>query len=128
MLHVLSHRKVLRKLGDDRKVLEHCFSEKSSESPHFFNAYILPLKGQLESEHPRLCKLFDVIIAVILYADNAALPADSPEDLQLSVSIFEQFCNDNRLLISVPKTFLMAFHAKADGGVAYQNGNVLWMV
>ena len=36
------------------------------------------------------CKLLDVLIPATLYADDAALPADSAEDLQISAQIFEQ--------------------------------------
>ena len=63
--------------------------EGAVESPHMFNMYINDLRGFLESRHPQLCRLFGVIIAAVLYADDAALPADSPEDLQLIALLFE---------------------------------------
>ena len=66
--------------------------EGAVESPHLFNIYISPLRQRLLEQHPRLCRLMHVIVALVLYADDAALPADSVEDLQLSVSIVEQFC------------------------------------
>ena len=77
--------------------------EGGVESPHQFNAFIDPLRARLEGEHPRLCRLYDVTIAVLMYADDAALPADSVEDLILTARIVEDFCNDNRLFIAVPK-------------------------
>ena len=66
----------------------------------------------------------DVTVALVLYADDAALPADSIEDLQLALDIVEAFCNENRLFISVPKTFLTVFHAPSDTGVEYIDGAV----
>jgi hypothetical protein len=60
------------------------------------------------------------IIAVLLYADDAAIPADSLEDLQLAASIAEQFFNESQLYISTPKTFVTIFHTVADEGVTYQ--------
>ena len=63
--------------------------EGGPESPHQFNGYVSGLRERLESEHPRLCKLMDVIVALVLYADDAALPADSAEDLQLAADILE---------------------------------------
>jgi hypothetical protein len=98
--------------------------EGGVESPHLFNMFISPLKQKLLDLHPRLCRLLDVIVAVILYADDAALPADSVEDLQLAMSIFEEFCNENRLFIAVPKTFLMVFHNAGDRGVIYEDSGV----
>ena len=59
------------------------------ESPHQFNMYIDDLKDLLETEHPNLCKMAGVILAVLLYADDAALPADSAEDLQKSADIVD---------------------------------------
>ena len=58
---------------------------------------------------------------MILFADDAALPADSPEDLQLLASIFEEFCNDNRLFIAVPKTSVTVFHSAQDSQVEYRS-------
>eukprot|EP00973_Karenia_brevis_P058289 8114875-Karenia_brevis.AAC.1 len=53
--------------------------EGAVESPHQFNAYMGNLRSRLEAQNHDLCKLADVIICVILYADDAALPADSAE-------------------------------------------------
>ena len=63
--------------------------EGAVESPHAFNMYINDLRQHLETMHPQLCRLMGVIVAVILYADDAALPADSIEDLMLSAAVFE---------------------------------------
>ena len=73
--------------------------EGAVESPHLFNIYIGDLRQRLEQQHPRLCQLMHITIAVLLYADDAALPADTAEDLALSASIFEQFCNDMHLYV-----------------------------
>eukprot|EP00973_Karenia_brevis_P018583 2548672-Karenia_brevis.AAC.1 len=62
-----------------------------------------------------------LVISILLYADDAALPADTPEDLQLSASIFEGFCNEHELFIAVPKTFLTVFHSKMDPDVQYRD-------
>ena len=65
-----------------------------------------------------------VMIALLLYADDAALPADSAEDLQLLASLFEEFCNESRLFISTPKTFVTVFHPATDPGVVYNQDSV----
>jgi len=98
--------------------------EGAVESPNAFNMYIGDLRGFLENLHPSLCRLMGVTLAVILYADDAALPADSLEDLQLLASLFERFCNDNRLFISTPKTFVTVFHPASDQQVIYEQDKV----
>ena len=69
--------------------------------------------------------MLGIIIVALLYADDAALPADNPEDLQASAMLFEHFCNAPRLFISLPKTFITVFHDVSDEGVQYQDGKVL---
>eukprot|EP00973_Karenia_brevis_P021827 3000930-Karenia_brevis.AAC.1 len=69
----------------------------------------------------------EITVAIILYADDAALPADSIEDLQISAAIFEQFCKDMRLTIAVPKTFLMVFHCSDDTNVHYGNNSDVYV-
>jgi hypothetical protein len=80
--------------------------EGAVESPHLFNIYISDLRRRLGEGHPRLCKLLHITIAILLYADDAALPADSVDDLLLSMEIFEQFCNDMHLFIATPINLL----------------------
>jgi len=63
--------------------------EGAVESPHMFNAYIEGIRSRLEAQHPRICRMFELAVPILLYADDAALPADSAEDLALSVAIFE---------------------------------------
>ena len=91
--------------------------EGAVESPHQFNMYVAGLRQRLADEHPRLCRLLHLTIAVLMYADDAALPTDSEEDMRLSAQIFERVCNDHRLFISVPKTMLTVFHHEDDTDV-----------
>ena len=98
--------------------------EGGVESPHLFNAYIDGVRTRLERLHPRICKLLELSIAILLYADDAALPADTLEDLRISIAIFEQFCNERHLFISTPKTFLTVFHSPTDRNVVYDGDKV----
>ena len=98
--------------------------EGAVESPHAFNAYIDGLRTQLETQHPQLCRLMGITIAILLYADDAALPADSEEDLQRAAAIFEDFCNLHRLFVSTPKSFVTVFHNASDTGVQYDSDKV----
>ena len=56
---------------------------------------------------------------------DAAMPADSLEDLQLSLNIFVDFCNEMHLYVATAKTSLVVFHNDDDDeGVVYNNGHV----
>eukprot|EP00973_Karenia_brevis_P072634 10089321-Karenia_brevis.AAC.1 len=81
------------------------------------------LRQRLESQHPNLCTLLNITIAVLLYADDAALPADSLQDLQLSADLFQQFCDENRLFIATSKSYITVFHPEADSGIVYSDGS-----
>ena len=63
-------------------------------------------------------------MAVWLYADVAALPADSLDDFRLAVEIFEQFCNDMKLFMATSKTYVTVFHSEEGKGVIYLNASV----
>ena len=65
--------------------------------------------------------MLDVTVALLLFADDAATPVDSAQDMQLAASISEKFCNESHLFISVPKTFLTIFHPADDHGVTYDS-------
>eukprot|EP00973_Karenia_brevis_P003549 492500-Karenia_brevis.AAC.1 len=99
--------------------------EGAVESPSLFSMYINPLRQRLENQHPHLCRLLHVTVAVLLYADDAALPADSIEDLTLSAAILEQFCNEMHLYISTAKTKIIAFYPEGDTGVHYNDESLI---
>lgn len=96
--------------------------EGAVESPYQFNGFMAPLRAYLEARHPSLCSLAQITIAVILFADDAALPADSSADLVLLASLFEQFCHDNHLYISTNNSYITVFHSECDDRVRYSKG------
>ena len=67
-----------------------------------------------------------VSIANLLYADDAAIPADSPEDLVAFAAAVGCFCNDMHLFISTAKNFISAFQHDSDPGVVY-DGESVWV-
>ena len=94
------------------------------ESPHAFNLYIDYLRHRLDADHPLLCKLMDCYIALLLYAEDAKLPADSAEGLQIAATIEEQFFNDRQPFVAIPKTYVTVLHAHGDTGVVYDAEDV----
>lgn len=98
--------------------------EGAIKSPHFFNVYIAGLRERLECGHPRLCKMMSITVAILLYTDDAAIPADTPEDLQLAADIAEAFFNDSQLYVSTPKSYKTVFHPESDTGATYHGDTV----
>ena len=68
-----------------------------------------------------------VIVAIVLYADDAEPPADSPEDLQLAADILQDFCNDHRLFMATSKTFVTVFHPATTVAWFTKVANSWWM-
>eukprot|EP00973_Karenia_brevis_P022791 3136049-Karenia_brevis.AAC.1 len=64
------------------------------------------------------------MVTVLLYADDAALPAYSAADLQKSVDTFVDFCNEHRLYVSTAKTHVTVFHHPDDDHVHYVGRHV----
>ena len=46
---------------------------------------------------------------LLLYADDTVIFAESPEDLQAALNIFEEYCSEWKLSINVSKTKIVVF-------------------
>ena len=55
-------------------------------------------------------KINDVIVSIILYADDMCLIAESENDLQRMLDSLEEYCDENKLEVNVNKTKVMVFH------------------
>ena len=77
--------------------------EGAVESPHLFNLYVSPLRQRLLDLHPRQCQMLHMTVAVLMYADDAALPAYTIEDLRLSARMFEDFATITIFSYPCPK-------------------------
>jgi len=55
-------------------------------------------------------KINEVIVSIILYADDMCLIAKSAEDLQQMLDALKAYCDANRLEVNVDKTKIMVFH------------------
>ena len=77
--------------------------EGSVEAPHQFNVYISALRLRLEAEHPRLCKLMFVTIAVLRYAEDAGGPRNKCKDLRgIMQRLPSVYCNIQDFLDNFP--------------------------
>ncbi len=53
-----------------------------------------------------------MIIALLLYADDLALMAESEEDLQSLLNILEKWCKQWRMRVNIKKTKMVHFRTK----------------
>ena len=82
-------------------------------SPCLFTLFINDLPGELERGGARGIDLRDMVVRILMYADDGALVARSMEDLQLMLDILHEYCSKWRLLVNVDKTEVMIFHRRS---------------
>merc|ERR1711867_371958 len=75
-------------------------------SPLLFNLFLSDLPDHLTHQAP---SLNNTIIQYIQYADDLALIADSPNQLQIAIDDLAQYCTTNNLVINTAKTKIMIF-------------------
>jgi hypothetical protein len=72
--------------------------------------YIADLPAYLEQFGVEGVQLGEMIVRVLLYADDSALVARSASDLQRALDALQSYCAEWRLHVNVPKTKVMVFH------------------
>ena len=50
------------------------------------------------------CKINEIEMGIILYADDTVLVFDNPKKLQLAVNQLNQYCMNHEIQINIPKT------------------------
>ena len=83
-------------------------------SPLLFGLYIDELEAQLKADSDRTDapKLLDILVAILLFADDIALMSYSPAGLQHQLSILAKFCGDRGLNVNVSKTKIVVFEPR----------------
>ena len=84
-----------------------------SLSPTLFNIYINDLASALESSTVPGLTLQGSEVRCLLYVDDLVLLSRTPEGLQQSLSLLEQYCHDWALTVNLDKTRVMVFQKKA---------------
>ena len=81
-------------------------------SPTLFNIYINELANQLEQSKAPGLTLYDSEIKFLLFADDLVLLSPTPEGLQQSLDIVQQFCKTWALTINMKKTKILIFQKR----------------
>jgi len=80
-------------------------------SPIIFNLFINELHAIIHKNVGDLSgiKVADLVIFVLLYADDVVLVADSPDDLSILLRSLEEFCASSSMSVNVKKTKVVIF-------------------
>lgn len=83
-------------------------------SPLLFGLFIDEIEALLKtaSDDIDAPRLLQVMVAILLFADDIALLSYSPAGLQNQLSILAKFCADRGLKVNVSKTKIIVFEAK----------------
>ena len=97
-----------------------------------FGLYIDKIEAMLQAakdsiDVPRL--LGEIIVAILLFADDIALFSYSPQGLQAQLNILQQFCHDRGLKVNVAKTKVVVFeHRQSISPAFLYEGQVIEQV
>lgn len=83
-------------------------------SPTLFGLFIDEIEEYFALHIPSVgARILDVIVAILLYADDLCLCAESASDLQLQLDILHRFCEEKGLVVNVAKSEVVVFtHSK----------------
>lgn len=95
-------------------------------SPLLFSLYLDELESLLKeaSEETDCPRLAEILIAILLFADDIALSSYSQKGLQRQLDILQAFCPARGLKVNVQKTKTMVFeHQKSQSPLFTYAGN-----
>ena len=79
-------------------------------SPTLFSLYINDLAKTIKEHGPKLM-MDNILLNILLYADDMVLIAESEEDLQKLLDIMQQWCYKWRLKVNIEKSKVVHFRA-----------------
>ena len=82
-------------------------------SPLLFSLYLDELEALLEASEEIDCpRIAEILLAILLFADDIALFSYSHRGLQGQLGILSAFCTDRQLTVNVAKTKALVFEAR----------------
>ena len=100
-------------------------------SPFLFAMYINDLEQELEENGVNGIDLGMIKLLLLLYADDIVLFGATPEELQKSLSVLEEYCRRWRLNVNIDKTKILVFRkgGRLPGNLQFKyNGNIIEIV
>jgi len=96
-------------------------------SPLLFGLYLDGLEKHLDAldgESPP--RLADIVVKLLLYADDLALMLETPKGLQKQIDALSEFCVERQLVINVSKTKVVVFekHCSATPKFTYRGTTI----
>jgi hypothetical protein len=83
-------------------------------SPLLFGLFIDMIEGFLAEKFPQIgVKLRDIILQVLLYADDLVILAESPQELQSLLNGLSEFCDVYSLTVNVKKSEMVVFNSRS---------------
>ena len=80
-------------------------------SPLLFNLFIEDIIRMIKRDNLGV-SVGDILVFILLYADDIVLLAENEEDLQEMVQRLETFCVQSQMNVNIPKTKIMIFERK----------------
>jgi hypothetical protein len=79
-------------------------------SPLLFGFYLDGLEKHLDAlDGDNLPQLVDIVVKLLLYADDLALMSKTPQGLHKQIDALFEFCVERQLVINVTKTKVVVF-------------------
>jgi len=79
-------------------------------SPLLFGLYFDGLEKHLDAlDGDSSPQLADIVVKLLLYADDLALMSETPQGLQKQIDVMSKFCVERQLVINVSKTKVVVF-------------------
>jgi hypothetical protein len=79
-------------------------------SPLFFGVYLDGLEKHLDAlDGDSPPQLADIVVKLLLYADDLALMSETPQGLQKQIDALSEFYVERQLVINVSKTKVVVF-------------------
>ena len=83
--------------------------------PCLFSLYIADLPAFLREQGCSGVKLYDIVLQVLLYADDGAIVASSEAELQRALDALSLYCSRWRLIVNTDKTKVMVVNPPREG-------------
>ena len=94
-------------------------------SPVLFSLFLDDIETFLRDDTECGFSLDDILLVILLFADNMVIFGNSPNDLQRRLDLLNVYCDRWGLSVNTEKTKVMVFRKRGGGGYALMNNGIL---